>query len=70
MSEIEQLMLEGWNIHIECKGKGRTYEMTYEATMTKVDGDFLENFYTNHHAVGNTLDELAHNLRKTIQTND
>ena len=66
MSEIEKLMSEGWNINIECKGRGRTYEMTYEATMTKVGGDVISNFYTNHHAVGDSLDELARNLRKTI----
>lgn len=66
MAELEQLMAEGWNIHIECKGAGRTYAMSYEATMTKVDGDIVDNFYTNHHAVGNSIQELVENLRKTI----
>lgn len=66
MSEIEKLMSEGWNIHIECKGKGRSYEMTYEAVMKRVDGDLIENFYDKHHAVGDSLDKLAQNLRKTI----
>lgn len=66
MTEIEKLMAEGWNIQIECKGKGRKFEMSYEATMKKVHGDIRETYLTNHHAVGKTLDELALNLRKTI----
>ena len=42
VNEIEKIMSEGWNFQIECKGKGRNYEMTYEATMHQVDADIVE----------------------------
>ena len=58
---LKQKMLEGWNIYIECKGKGRCYEMTYEATAHKVDASLEEKFYTVNHGIGDTLEELLKN---------
>ncbi len=75
MSEIEkltELMSDGWNIHIECKGKGRTYEMTFEATAHKVPIEEMiteENimcFYPIH-AVGDSLEELLLNLKSNMK---
>lgn len=37
--DFHRIMEKGWNINIECKGKGREYEMTFEATATKVVSD-------------------------------
>lgn len=61
---LKQRMSEGWNISIECKGKGRTYEMSYEGYAYKVDADLRERpvQYMLTHAVGNTLYELLEKM--------
>ncbi|MEK3955651.1 MULTISPECIES: hypothetical protein [unclassified Psychrobacillus] len=79
MNEIEklqQLMEAGWNIHIECKGKGRSYEMSFEATATKVFVEmqdlekspyaYLDRFQPIH-AVGNTMAELLLRLERKMK---
>lgn len=69
IGQLEELMAQGWNIHIECKGKGRGYEMTYEAQGQLVLGqyeaekDILHNYGKMIHAVGDTFDELIEKLR-------
>ena len=37
---LNQKMEEGWNFQIECKGKGRSYEMTFEVNVYKVKTPF------------------------------
>ena len=61
---LKQKMTEGWNISIECKGKGRTYEMSYEGSAYMVGSDITERIYryAEHHAVGDTLEELLNNM--------
>ena len=72
IEKLELLMQRGWNIGIECKGKGRTYEMTYEASASKVIGEdatnleILKNVHNLAHSVGNTLDELIDALTLQI----
>lgn len=72
MEQLTQLMARGWNIGIECKGKGRTYEMTYEATANKVSTDemtkeeLIDSMYNFVHAVGDTLEEVVDRLREQI----
>lgn len=69
---LKTLMEKGYDIHIECKGKGRNYEMTYEASMRRStpnpedESDFSW-LITQSHAVGNTLDELVENLEKNLR---
>ena len=67
MVEIEGLREDGWNIFIECKSKGRTFEMTYEATMYNINDGVDGNTCLPCHAVGSSLDELAENLRKSAE---
>lgn len=65
-------MERGWNIGIECKGKGRTYEMTFEATANKVVTDdmtkeeMVECMYNHIHTVGDTLEEIVDSLTQAI----
>lgn len=66
MDKIEELMNAGWDVFIECKGAGRAYEMTYEATMKRVDSRPEEVLFSVRHAVGDTIEELAENLKKEI----
>jgi len=67
LKELEELMSEGWDVFVECKGKGRECAMTYEGTMFKVDGNPVEKLIPKHHAVGDTVEELVENLRDTIE---
>lgn len=70
-NKLYKLMEDGWNIYIECKGKGREYEMTFEAKANKTissNMDMEENvkyFYTIH-VVSDTLDGLIENLVNKI----
>lgn len=72
MDKLYQLMERGWNIGIECKGKGRTYEMTFEATANKVVTDdmtkeeMVECMYNHIHTVGDTLEEIVDSLTQAI----
>lgn len=65
---LKRYMADGWNIDIECKGMGRTYGMTYEATAHHVDWSIEERIYNFKHGVGNTLEELLHDLFFTLGT--
>lgn len=55
-------MTDGWNIHIECKGNGRGYGMSYEATATRVGDNIIDRLSNMRHAVGDNLLELVYNL--------
>jgi uncharacterized protein YoaH (UPF0181 family) len=72
VNRIQDLMAAGWDIRIECKGKGRSYEMTYEAVATQVLQDSMTEkekiscLMTQAFAVGNTIDELLCKLEKQI----
>lgn len=61
---LKTKMAEGWNISIECKGKGRTYEMSYEGSAYKVGSDLRDRpvQYMVYHGVGDTLEELLDNM--------
>lgn len=67
--ELKKIMTKGYDVVIECKGSGRMYEMTYEATARKVlpqnptNKDVVDIFET-YHAVGNNLKETLINLLK------
>jgi hypothetical protein len=58
---LKQKMQEGWNIQIECKGKGRGYELTYEAYATYVGQTPIEKATNFRHGIGNTIEELIEN---------
>jgi hypothetical protein len=55
-------MVEGWNIGIECKGKGRGYGMSYEANAYMVGDSIIDRMHNMRHAVGDNLLELIYNL--------
>lgn len=63
VKRLNELMEQGWNIFIECKGLGREYEMTFEATAHRVvtvemtNEDKVKAFYPIH-AVGKDFTEL------------
>lgn len=68
---LQALMKMGYNIHIECRGKGRTYEMTYNVTANKimVSGMSMEeklDCYYTMEVCGKTLDEVIDKLEKEI----
>lgn len=69
VEQLEELMREGWNINIECKAKGRVYEMTYEAhggwvvSEDASTDEHVEAFYKQIHAVGDTFEEVVANLK-------
>lgn len=69
---LKELMKMGYNIHIECRGKGRTYEMTYNVTANKimVSGMSMEEKLECYYSIevcGNTLEEAIGNLEKEIE---
>lgn len=66
MEHIKSLMEKGWNIHIECKGKGRTYEMTYEASGMNNTGAYTRQI----HAVGDSIAEVEAVLVKQVSDMD
>lgn len=77
MSEIDkltQLMGQGWNINIECKGKGRNFEMTFEAVAQKVlvpgmtTSEQISCMVNQVHAVGNTMKQVIENLESKMTT--
>lgn len=61
---LKKKMAQGFNISVECKGLGRTYEMSFEAGAYKVGSDIKERpfQYTHYHGVGNTFSELLNNM--------
>lgn len=70
--KLHGLMEQGWNLHIECKGRGRDFGMTFEASAQKTpladmtDEEKVACFYVQAHAVGNTLDELLDKLKSQL----
>jgi hypothetical protein len=77
MSEIDkltQLMGQGWNINIKCKGKGRNFEMTFEAVAQKVlvpgmtTPEQISCMVNQVHAVGNTMKQVLEKLESKMTT--
>ena len=72
VEKLLRLMEQGWNIHIECKGKGRVYEMTFEAIANRVITDEMPEdekvraFYPTLPVFGATFDELIDKLEKQL----
>lgn len=74
MEKLTQLMGQGWNINIECKGKGRKFEMTFEAVARKVlvpgmtTSEQISSMVNQVHAVGNTMKQVLENLESKMTT--
>lgn len=63
----------GFNVNIECKGIGREYEMSFEASARRIkqpeedEVNYILNTYaTQYHAVGFSIEEIAVKLLKQI----
>lgn len=56
---LKKYMEDGWNIRIECKGKGRNYEMTYEGSALNVKD---VRTFDQKHGTGNTIEEMLNNI--------
>jgi hypothetical protein len=73
LSNIETLlkekMAESYNIQIECKGKGRGYEMTYEMTATKVGEYFGIPDRVFYHGIGITIESTLEDVFVTCPKN-
>ena len=72
-SRLKEVMKLGYDVMVECKGKGRVYEMTYEATARKVlpqnpTNDDIVNSFKTYHTVGDTLAEVGENLYQQIKS--
>lgn len=68
---MQTLMKKRWNINIECKAKGREYELTYETQGSRIPQpgatqDEITMSFNMIHGIGNTLDELLTNLEKQV----
>lgn len=63
---LKEKMVKGWNISIECKGKGREYEMTFEGIAYNVFDPIEAQIYqsSKYHGTGNTIEELLKNMFK------
>lgn len=61
---LKEKMKDGFNIGIECKGKGREYEMTFEGTASNLNTPFNEKVLEslNYHGVGNSIEELLNSM--------
>ena len=66
---LKQKMAEGWNIFIECKGKGRNYDMSYEGFAYRVGSIMGERQGQSMltHAVGDTLEEFLINMFSKVE---
>lgn len=69
---LQALMKKGFDINIECKGIGRNFAMSYEASMKRSspivpDGENHILWMMPSHAVGNTLDELLDKLEANLE---
>lgn len=72
---LQRIMELGYDVGFECKGKGREYEMTFEASARRIqrqDEDYREylvsTFATTFHAVGDTIEETANLLLNQIES--
>ncbi|PLS18968.1 hypothetical protein CVD28_00780 [Bacillus sp. M6-12] len=70
---LKKLMEMGYNVGIECKGKGRVYEMSFEATATRIQQEdeeykdyVLSTIYNHFHAVGDTVEEVSAGLLEQV----
>ena len=68
---LKELMAKGYDINIECKGIGRNFAMSYEATVKRSapkpeDKSDFSWLMVQSHAVGNSLNELLDNLEKNF----
>lgn len=61
---LKEKMKDGFNIGIECKGKGREYEMTFEGTASNLNTPFDEKLFESmdYHGIGNSVEELLNNM--------
>lgn len=72
LEKLHRLMERGWNIGIECKGKGRNFEMTFEATANKIVTDDMSQkevkdcMFNVIYTVGDTLEEIVDSLTAAI----
>lgn len=61
----------GWNITIQCKGKGEAYQLTYEASARRViprkaTTEDLYRSMVKFEVIGDSLEELVTALEKKI----
>lgn len=73
--KLQEIMSMGWNVNIEGKGKGRVYEMSYEATAYRVvteEMDRMERVKCMYpiHTVSDKLIDLLHNLYEQIKNKE
>jgi len=59
-SLLKEKMEEGFNLNIECKGKGRSYELTFEGSAYEVGKPITDTLtdFAKYHGVGDTIEEL------------
>lgn len=61
---LKQKMSQGFDIGIECKGKGREYEMTFEGTASHISTPLEDRLFESalYHGVGDTIEELLDSM--------
>lgn len=69
---LQEWMEKGYDVRIECKGVGRNFAMTYEATLmhsspVAPEGENpLKWMMIQSHSLGNTMDELLDGLESNF----
>lgn len=61
---LKEKMLQGFDIGIECKGKSREYEMTFEGTASHISTPLEDRLFESalYHGVGDTIEELLDSM--------
>lgn len=66
---LQRIMELGYDVGIECKGVGREYAMSFEASARRnqrQDEDYkdyvLSTLYTTYHSVGDSIEETCFGL--------
>jgi hypothetical protein len=62
MDKLQDFLSDKYSLGMECKGKSREYEFSYEGTLSKNADDLIAKLHSNVHGVGDTLSEFIKNV--------
>lgn len=62
MKKLQEFLENDYKIGVECKARGRGYELTYEGTLSKNTDNFMERIRSTKHGVGDTFQQFIGNI--------